>query len=139
MLTLDQSQQHFPLSHCLNLTCCHSGQHHPTDLYYRVSIMIYVAPQGLYSKTDIGVDCHLSWTGREIDDLRPQLFGVVGGYWLGGWSTVPTAEAVFLSANMGPPAALTFRVLLGEQSCFLYLRPRDSAKTGCLTGVPGCL
>ena len=38
LLTSDQSQQHFPVSHCLNLTHCHSGWHHhcwplPQSLY----------------------------------------------------------------------------------------------------------
>ena len=59
----------------------------------------------------------------------------MAGYQLDWQSTVPTADASFFGASMGPLFTLTLGVLPGEQSHFLYLRPRVSAKNGCPTGV----
>ena len=108
----------------------------PTGLYHRVSVMIYGAPQGLCSQCVIGVGCHLDWTGRESDKLRLWLSRAMPSYWLDGWSTVPTADPAFLSARVGPLATLTFRCAAREQSNFVCLRPRASAKNGCSTAVP---
>ena len=83
----------------------------PTDLYYRVSIMIYGAVGWL-------PPC-LDW--KEIDKLRLWLFGAVVDYWLDGQSTVPTANTDFLSASTGSLAALTFRYSARWVAPFLAL------------------
>ena len=97
--------------------------------------MIYGPPWGLHSQPFIGFICKLNWTGREIDKLRLPLFRAVSGYWLDGWRTSPTADTASIGANAGPLATWPSCVLPGEQSHFLCLRTRVSAKNGCPTGV----
>ena len=92
----------------------------PTDLYCRVSIMIYGAPQSLYSQPVISVSCNLDRTGGEIDELRLQLFGAVAGYWQDKWSTTPTADAAFLSASAGPSCHFGLQVCCLQSSPISY-------------------
>ena len=108
----------------------------PTDLYHKVSIMIYGVPWGVHSQPVIRFGGSLNWTWREIDELRIQLFRAVAGYWLDGWSTVPTADAASIGASIGPLVTLTIRCTAGGQSHFLHLIPRVSANNSCPTGVP---
>ena len=89
LLTQDQNQQHFPVSHCLNLTHHHCGQHHPADLHHWVSIMIYGATWGLCSQPIIGVSCCLCWIGRKIGELGFWFSGLwLPGGWV-GWELCP--------------------------------------------------
>ena len=53
------------------------------------------------------------------------MFKAVAGYWLDGQSIVPTADAAFLNASMGPLATLTFRCAAREAVPFLMLETKD--------------
>ena len=90
--------------------------------------MINHAPQSLHSQPVIGVGCSFDWPGREIDELRPWLFGAVAGYQLDGQSTVPTADTASISASAGPLATLTFRCATGGAVPFLTLESKGECK-----------
>ena len=74
------------------------------------------------------VSCHLDWTGREIDKFRLWLFGAVAGYWLGGQSSVSTADTSFLNASMGLLSTLTFRCTAREAVPFIKFDIKGECK-----------
>ena len=87
----------------------------PTELYQRVSVTIYGAPQDLCSQPVTGVSCSLDWIGGEIDELGLWLFRAVA-CWM-GWVLC----LLLMLPSLVPAQALLplwpSGVLPGQQSC----------------------